>query len=92
MSDNVVSLKGGAVTSQSKTEFLAALGQSFDRYVAANNCEPEAFIYGLCGVGLCSRIGWHTAGNSRGSALSLIALTAAHLLAEVRPTPIEDER
>ena len=86
MKENVVSISGADVeiNNPRRDRFMKAVVNSFDLYVRDNGHEPEAIVYVLCGLKQSSRIAWDVTGDSAGGATSIIALAAAHMLAEAQ--------
>lgn len=84
MSENVVSLKGGAIENERRAAFMQAVVASFDLYVATYGQEPEAVVYVLCGLTQPSQIAWDIRGDSMGGPTSILSLAAVHCLAEAQ--------
>lgn len=83
MSADVVSLKGGPVTSQRREEFVQAVAASFDLYVESLGAEPDAIVYVMGGIKQTSRISWHMSGETEGGATTMLCVAAAHCQAHV---------
>lgn len=84
MSENVVSIGKAAIVSERREAFLQAVAQTFERYVAEFGYEPDAIVYTLNGTHQASLIGWDIQGASQDGAVSILALSAVHVLAEAQ--------
>jgi hypothetical protein len=84
VTDNGVSLKGGAVENERRTAFMRAVASSYDLYLEAVGEEPDAIVYVLCGIRQQSRIAWDIHGDSAGGPTSILSLAAVHCMAEAQ--------
>lgn len=84
MSGEVVSIGKAAIVSDRRASFMAAVAQSFERYVSDHGFEPDAIVYTLCGLKQPSRIAWDIQNESQGGPTSILALAAVHMLAEAQ--------
>jgi hypothetical protein len=82
MEANVVSLRGVAVESDRRTEFVRRLSDAFDEFVAKAHGEPEAMVVTLCGLKQPSQTYWLVQGDSEGGARSVLALAALSVMKE----------
>lgn len=82
MSDNVIALGGGPITSDRRTRFLETVAQAWELYVDTYGYEPDAIVYVLCGAHQASQIGWQVEGASETAMSSVLSLAAVHCLTE----------
>ena len=88
MSDNIVGLHSGIVTSDRKQQFLDHIADSYDRYTADNG-EPEAFVMIWGGFGQRVKASWLTTGASEGNAGTVLARALAMLTVNIREPHVE---
>lgn len=90
MTDNVISLNGGAIENERRQAFMQTVAAAFDKYVADHGSEPDAIVYILCGLTQTSSIGWDIKGGSADGATTLLSLAAVHMLSEAGARRQED--
>jgi hypothetical protein len=84
MSENVISIGKAAIQSERREQFLQAVAQTFERYVAEYGYEPDAIVYTMNGTHQASLIGWEIQGASQGGVVSVLALSGAHVMSEAQ--------
>lgn len=79
MSEVVVSLRAGPVSTEARSEFMRHVAEAFDDYVRAHSDEPEALVMVFCGLRQPARSGWLIRGESEGGGCTVVCLAQGAL-------------